>query len=362
MYAEWSESDIQSLKAQEAKDLAVEFLIALRDKDRSPITPGQVQLKELEYGLKIKEAELEDARRRNAHAERVKELELEIEQERTRQAERTQDVDQVRSEHAQLVEQVQAAKESMSVQLERATAEHNAKIESLEAAYAERKQALEAELSALQQQKLELSETIQELTDMAELAQDVAQLREEVESRRVGLVKESERLDDEFEQSQFEKNKRINQVKRDQEVELLELETQHRVQVTQRNLDAAKAILSESGLMAVVESDWSELRAQAASQRQRDEAALDDVRKQAEAELKRTYNITTAEVLDVTELFYREKALAREAAAYRDQLSKMDTEITRMRQHIESEPERISKAVEAAKVQIQNHIEQARSR
>ena len=37
----WTESDIQGLKAQEAKDLAIEFLQKLQAKDKGPISPGE---------------------------------------------------------------------------------------------------------------------------------------------------------------------------------------------------------------------------------------------------------------------------------------------------------------------------------
>ena len=355
----WTESEIQGLKAQEAKDLAVELLQKLRAKQRAPITAGQVQLKELQYGLNIKEAEAEDHRRREEHAQRMKELELEIAKEKSKQAEAIDSADRVRQQHAQLVEQVQAAQESLSIQLERATREHNVKIESLEAEHAKRRDALEEERTRLEEEKAALVDTIQNLTELHEIAQDVAQLREEIQTQRTNRQRELERLDEEFEAAQFERHKRINQIKRDQDVEIAELETEHRKHVMQRNMEAATKTLSEAGMMAVSEKDWGDLQKQLQERRGQDESAEAGVRRRAEEELRKAYNITTSEVFDVTELFYREKSLAQETAASRAQLEKLEAEITRMRQHIEREPERIARAVEAAKVQIQNNIEQA---
>lgn len=83
----WTESEIQGLKAQEAKDLAVEFLQTLEAKDKGPLSPGEVQVKELEFELRLREAEIDDRRRRETHERHIKELELQIEQERTRSAE-----------------------------------------------------------------------------------------------------------------------------------------------------------------------------------------------------------------------------------------------------------------------------------
>lgn len=370
MKTKWTESAIQGLKAQEAKDLAVELLQELQAKERAPITPGQVQLKELQYGLRIKEAEAEDNRRREAHAQRIKELEFQIEQERRQHAESVEQADRVRQQHAQLVEQVQAAQESLSIQLERATREHNVHVESLEAEYAKRKDLLEAEQAKrkasleedgarLEQQKAELVEAIEGLTDLKEIAEDVSQLRQEIELQKASHHRELERLDVEFDAASFEKSKRINQLKRDQDVETIELETQHRKQVMQRNMEAATKTFAEAGWTAVMQSEWDSLQSQLEQKRSQDELAAADIRREAERELKRAYNITTAELFDVTELYYRDKALTQECAACREQIGKMDVELARMRLHIEREPERIAKAIEAAKVHIQNNIEQA---
>jgi hypothetical protein len=64
----------------------------------------------------------------------------------------------------------------------------------------------------------------------------------------------------------------------------------------------------------------------------------------------------------VTDLYYSEQAARSETERLRGQLEKMDAESRRMRLHIEQEPQRISSAVEAAKTQVQNYIEQGGKR
>ena len=118
-----SEAEVQGLKSQEAKDLAIKLLQKLNTKTSAPISAGEVQLKELQYELKLKESEAEDNRIREAHEKQIKELELQIEAEKAKQAEAENRADAVREEHAQLVEQVQHARDSLSIQLEQATRE-----------------------------------------------------------------------------------------------------------------------------------------------------------------------------------------------------------------------------------------------
>ena len=324
----WTEADIQALKAQEAKDLAVDLLRQLEAKERAPITAGQVQLKELQFTLRLKEAEAEDNRLREAHSQRIKELELDIEREKSKQAEAISHADQLRQEHARLVAQVQEMQESLSVQLERATREQKVQIESLHAEYGCRKAELDAELAQLEDQKTERLETIAELTELGDIAGDVAALREEIESRTATQQRELARLDEAFEAAEFEKKKGINQIKRNQEIELAELEAEHRKQVTARNLDAAHTILEAANMIAVSKADWESIQARDTENQRQDETGLAEARRKAEEELKRSYNITTSEVFDVTELFYREKAPLLKPAHY-DNRSKNSNEKSR---------------------------------
>ena len=59
----------------------------------------------------------------------------------------------------------------------------------------------------------------------------------------------------------------------------------------------------------------------------------------------------------MTDLFYRERALQEENQAHELQIAKLETEIARMRAHIENESTRVAKAIEAARTNIQNNIE-----
>ena len=132
----WTEAEIQALKAQEAKDLAVEFFQMLEAKEKGPISPGEVQLKELDFNLRLREAEIEDRRRHELHEKRIKELELQIQQEKTRAAEAEEMANQVRQSHARVIERVAEATESLSTQLECATRTHNLKLEQLASSFA----------------------------------------------------------------------------------------------------------------------------------------------------------------------------------------------------------------------------------
>ena len=138
MEMEWTESEIQSLKAQEAKDLAVELLHQLEAKEQGPISPAEVQIRELDFELRLREAEQEDRRRHEMHERQIKELELQIEQERTKCAAAENQADQVRASFASVIQRVEEADQSLSIQLDRATREHNLKLEQLEASYAAR--------------------------------------------------------------------------------------------------------------------------------------------------------------------------------------------------------------------------------
>ena len=203
---------------------------------------------------------------------------------------------------------------------------------------------------------------IRDLTELSEIAQEVEQIRQEIETRRATHQRELDHLDEQFEVAEFEKNKKIGQLKRDQELALAELSANHKKDVLEVNMKAAEEILELTGKRAVAKSDWEALQIQLQEKHELDDTARTAVRKEAEEDLKRAYNITTDEIFDVTTLFYQQKSSTQEAATPREQIGKLESEISRMRKHIELEPERISKAVEAAKVHIQNNIEQARSR
>jgi len=159
-----------------------------------------------------------------------------------------------------------------------------------------------------------------------------------------------------------DKKKRLKNLRREQELAVAELEAQHKKQVIQLNRQAADELLAALDLVGVEKADWEQYKEAGPAEAARTEEEITRIREQAREAFRREYNITTSEPIDVTDLFYSHKTLSGEADALRNQLEKHDQEIKRMREHIEQEPQRIAHAVEAAKVQIQNNIEQAGTR
>lgn len=357
-----SESDIQGLKAQEAKDLCSELLQKLRDKERAPISPGELQVKELEYDLRLKEAAAEDNRQQEAHLLQIKELELQIEQERSRQAEAESRADQVRQEHARIMEQVESAQEALSIQFERTTREHALKLENLEAEFSAKTDELRCACDELEARKAQLTKEIAELSELQESAADIGRLREELETRQAAAQRQLQELDEQLESTEFDKKKQLNNLRREQELEIAELQAEHKKQVIHLDRQAADELLAALGLVGVEKTEWEQYQQAEPTEAARSEEEIAAIREQAREDFRREYNITTADPIDVTDLFYSHKTLTNEVAALRQQLDKQDAEIKRMREHIEQEPQRIANAVEAAKVQIQNNIEQAAAR
>jgi hypothetical protein len=358
----WTESEIQGLKAQEAKDLAIELLEKLEAKEQGLISPGEVQLKELEFELRLREAENEDRRRREAHEMRVKELELQIEQENSRSAEAESRANQVRAEHARVIERVTAASESLSTQLERATREHNLKVERLTSDFTAKQEELSRQLSNLEQTRDALREEIATLTDLRGEALEIGRLREEIDRRKKETRREHEEIEEQVAAAEFETTKRIREAQRKQELELARLDAQHQKDVLRQNRQAAESILESLEMVAVDKSEWERINQQTETDRIRNDDELRQNRAEARDEFRREFNITRDESLDVTDLFYREQAARSEVEQLRGQADKLDAEVRRMRQHIEQEPQRIAAAVEAAKTSVQNFIEQGGKR
>ncbi len=357
-----TESSIQSLKAQEAKDLAIELLQKLNAKARGPISPGELQLHELEYELKLREAESEDQRCRERHERQIKELELQIAQEKARVAEAATRADEVRAGYATVIERVSQGGESLSTQLERATREHNLKVEQLTATFAAKQAELSRETEELEMRRDALRAEISTLTDLRGEALEVGRLADEIARRKKETEHEHADLEELAAAAEFEKTKRIRAVEREQELALAKLDAEHQRQVIERNRKAADAVLQTLGMVAVEKQQWEELQQRPKQVQQLSEAELEACRDEARAELRREYNITRAEPLDVTDLYYREQSARGEAERLRGELEKIDSEVRRMRQHIEHEPQRIAAAVEAAKTSVQNYIEQSPKR
>lgn len=206
-----------------------------------------------------------------------------------------------------------------------------------------------------------LREEIVALTGLRDEAQEISRLRTEIERRKKESLKESADTEEQA-AAEYQKTKRIGDVQRQQELELARLEAEHQKAVVQRNRQAAEAILKSLGMVAVEQSQWDETNASLARGRERSEQELAQIREAAREELRREFNITRAEPVDVTELFYREQSARGEAERLRAHVEKQDAEIRRMREHIEREPQRIAAAIEAAKTQVQNFIEQGGKR
>lgn len=357
-----TESQINSLKAQEAKDLAIRLQGKLKAKEMQPISPGEVQLRELEYELKLKEAESEDRRQREIHTARMRELELEIEENKSRQAEAEAKSAIVREEQAKLVDKVEGAKDSLSIQLEKATREVNLKVETLEADFKSKTEDLNGQRKTLEEKRDQLQTEIAELADMKKTAEEIKQLREQLESQQSRNQRQLLQLEEQHKTAEFEKLQKINSVKREQEIQISELQTQHKKDIMQANQQAAKDILIKSGMIPVKRNDWEKMKKELDEQKQRSEKEVEEIRIQAQEEFRKEFNITVTEALDVTDLFYRQRSLQDEAVTLRSTVDKLDSEIKRMRGHIELEPSRISAAVEAAKVQVSNNIEHSGKR
>lgn len=358
----WTEAEIQALKAQEAKDLAVEFLELLEAKDKGPISPGEVQLKELEFNLRLREAEIADRRQREAHEKRIKELELQIEQEKTRAAETEKTANEIRQSHARVIERVAEATESLSTQLERATRTHNLKLEQLTTEFKTEEEELSRQLRDLEQTRDALREEISTLTGLRGEAQEIGRLREEIDRRKKETRREHAEVEEQVAAAEFEKAKRIRDTERKLELELARLETQHQKDVLLQNRQAAEAVLAALEMIGVKKEEWDQLHQRLGSQQDRSDSEIQRIYAEARNEFRREFNITRDESIDVTELFYREQATRTEAERLRTQLDKLDAEIRRMQQHIEREPDRIAAAVEAAKTPVQNYIEQSGKR
>ncbi|MCH8042184.1 MAG: hypothetical protein IID44_00565 [Planctomycetes bacterium] len=359
---DWTETDIQALKAQEAKDLAVELLHKLESKEKGPISPGEVQIKELDFEVRLREAQSEDNRLREAHDRQIKELELQIQQEKTRSAQEESRADQVRESFADVARRVDQASESLSIQFERATREHNLKVEQLESTFSARQEELSEQLSELEQQRDTLRDEINILADLHEEAQEVGRLREEVERRKKESRGEHAQTEEQVAAAEFEKTKKIGEAKRSQELELAQLDAQHQTDVLQRNRQAAESILESLEMIAVEKEHWQRMHEETQAARDRTEQEAAQIREASRDEFRREFNITRTETVDVTDLFYREQAARSEVERLGTQLDKLDAEICRMRQHIEQEPQRISSAIEAAKTQVHNYIEQGPKR
>lgn len=353
----YNESEVQGLKAQEAKDYCNELMQQLMAKEGGPISPGEVQLQELQYELQLKEAEAADNRERESHLERVKQLELEIEGEKAESARAEKLADDRRERYAQVIDQVAHSQEKLSVQLDRATRQHNVQLQLMQSEHEAQRDILCAELQELTQQRDSLVVEIGKLAELSSAAEDVDRLRADIEEKRIAADRRQKQLDEEIEAAAFEKEKDLKRIRREHELELAELGSEHRKSLLDSKAETLDSMLQDLGFTKIVPAELELLKQQAAEQRALGEQEKRAICETAVGEFKRNFNLNAAEPLDVTDLFYREKALQEDNQAYENQVQKLESEIARMRTHIESESTRVAKAIEAARTNIQNNIE-----
>ncbi len=353
----YNESEIQTLKAQEAKDLCVELLRKLEARASGPISAGEVQLQELQYELEIKQAEAEDNRQRESHLERIKELELEIERERGEFARAQKKSEEVRQRQVQVIEQVAQSQEKLSVALDRATREHQVKLQMMQAEHDSKREALNRELAELTERRDAFLEHLKKLGDLGNAVDDVERLQAEIEQKRFDALRQQKELADQMEETAFEKDKELKRINREHDLALAELQASHRKMMLDVKIEAADGLLKQLGYTRIDPTELEQLKQRAADTEIRSDQEIARIRQSAIDQFRKQFSINVDEPLDVTELFYHERALAEENRAYEQQIAKLETEIARMRSHIENESNRVAKAIEAARTNIQNNIE-----
>ena len=361
-FKEWSESDIQSLKAQEAKDLAIEFLQALQSKEQGPISPGEVQVRELEYELKLKNAQIEDEKQQREHDLRIRELELQLEQQRTQSAQASSHADAVRQELQALVDRVRDSEEALAVSLERATRQHRLKLEQLQSEYEDRRVTLDKEHQESMERRDALTEQIQQLSEMQVDVQQLEATRESIERKQSALAQQQQQLDDEIEALEFKRSKHVSEVEQKQDLELARLKHEYNKQVLLLDREAADQILAGLNLIAVEQRHMDDLHAELNELRNKleDRAQTDEA--QARDRFRREYNITREDAFDVTELHYQHQAAIEQIQRIDKRIEQLDAELAEARKHIQGEPQRIAAAVEAARTPIHNIVEPASKR
>ena len=115
----------------------------------------------------------------------------------------------------------------------------------------------------MEQQRDTLRDEINVLTDLQEDAQEVGQLREEIERRKKESRSEHAQMEEQLAAAEFEKTKKIGEAKRTQELELAQLDAQHQKDVLQRNRQAAESILESLEMIAVGKEQWDRMHQEA---------------------------------------------------------------------------------------------------
>ena len=326
-------------------------------KESDPISPGEVQLKELEFELQLKAAQAEDRRLREEHLERIKALELRIEEEKSAVEKQVKATEEKQAEFASVIKQVADSQEKLSVQLDRATREHAVKIQMMKSEFEATSSELQQDIASLQQKKDDLVLNISNLAGIEVDATEIDQLKEKLVDKKSSLERKEKTLDEEIESAVYEKQKTLKQIQREQEIELAELNTRHRKAILDINQETLDALLASLKLVSIPSFELEKLKREAAEHRQLEEQEKQQIEHEAVSNFKRSYNISFNEPIDVTELFYREKAMAEENQSLEATVKKLESELSRSRAHMELESERVAKAIEAARTHIENKID-----
>lgn len=353
----YTEAEVQGLKAQDAKNYCIDLMHQMKAKELGPISPGEVQLKELEFELQLKAAETADSRLREEHLERIKTLELKIQEERAAVEQQTRAAEERQAEYASVIQQVADSQEKLSIQLDRATREHAVKIQIMKSEYESTSADLQRKIDSLQSEKDQLLEKISSLAEIEVNAIEIVQLKDKLVEKKSNLIREEKLLDEEIESAVYEKQKALIQIQREQEIELVELKTQHRKSLLDANQDTLNSLLAHLELESIRPNEFEKLKREASENRQLEEQEIHRIEHDAVADFKRKFNINFSETMDMTELFYREKATAEENQTLEATVKKLESDLSRAREHMEKESERVAKAIEAARTHIENKIE-----
>ena len=344
-----TEPEIQSLKSQEAKDLCIELWNLLKAKQEGPISPGEVQLQELEFEIRLKEAEAADQRVREQAELKIKQLEWEIEKERVKQIEATKCADQVREGYATIIAHVRESEAKLSSDFQRMSREFEIKSEMMEKDFETRKSALEVELLTLGEKKEGLLSEIEQLSEIKVDGEGIEALKLEINHQQEKFSRLEKELVEELENAKSNSVKDLQGVEREHEVELADLKAKHRKDILELNKEAASQLLQELGLAQVSIVEFNQLKQALNSNQKLSQDEKDSIRDEAIESFRRQYNFTTSGELDVTELFYNYRSAQNELQQRETQITKLENEVARMRTHIEQESSRLSMAVEAAR-------------
>ena len=229
----------------------------------------------------------------------------------------------------------------------------------MEADHQEKSQRMLQQIDDLKNQREGLIHEIATLANLKVTAEEIANLQNELATRNDAAKRDLKELEGQIESAQFEKQKELNQIRRENDLAVAELAAEHKKMLLEASTETVDKLLAKLNSERILRVDLERLREEAKSQETRSEAEVASIREAASEDLRKQFNIMgDAEArINVTELFYSQKSLREENAQLEAQITKLEAEISRMRAHIEQESERVAKAIEAARTNIQNTIE-----